>query len=672
MSTTVDELLTIYTARDMHTPVAKQVAQVQMQVGRGIVDTTRLRQQGERVLQQEARTLTQSLKLQAQVAKTSREESNERAAAARAITAETRARDALAKSLEREERATRQVGAARKFAQGFGSTRLNFGAASPLVSSFTRGGLAGGAGALTATALGGIMSGGSALMGSLGNMLRGGVQGGLGMLGDLATRAQDAAISASSRQGRLTAILRDSQMAAQVLKTVQSVAAPSTATTSQLADAATTLEAFGVNANRSIPIIGKLATAMGAGEEQMQMYSRAIGQLGTGNMIDADVMAAMGLQRRDFAAQGIQFDGNGKLLSSAEQALTALERIVNDRFGNIFEQMANTPEAKRASLEDAGERALAIIGDGMLKTQGPLVDALTKTLNAAVDSGVLSEVVSRATGDVFKALDLGNQGDMVTGIMARVLAFVEVVPGNLAKGIAFLKDGTIAAINNVSEFFKQTEDRAERFMARISLLMTQGRMLTEGIGKALESPLPAAPGILARTFRDMGQLSSVAETMMGQRPEYQAKYKDLPSMPSFSGIDAGRVGQIEARLRASMASPGGGIPDASGQAFLRRGMAQAATSKPVDESLAQIAENTGRTAKNTEGLDLREAIFGGGAKARRGLSFADIAGSPVRGGGSITIKGDKAADKIKQALYDIIEETMPDILDAATRKMAFQ
>ncbi len=702
MATTVDEFLTLYTAKDLHTPVANRVAQAQMQVGRGLVDTTRLRQNAEKVLAQETKALERSLKLQQQVAKTSREESNERAAAARAVTAETRARDALTRSLEREARATHQVSAARKFAQGFGSTRLNFGAASPLVSSFTRGGLAGGAGALTATALGGLMSGGSALMSGLGNMLQNGVQGGLGMLGDLAVRAQEAAMGASSRQGRLTAILKDSQMAAQVLKTVQATAAPSTATTKQLAEAATTLEAFGVNANRTIPLIGKLATAMGAGEEQMQMYARAIGQLGTGNMIDADVMAAMGLQRRDFAQQGIQFDGNGKLLSTAEQALTALERIVNDRFGNIFEQMANTPEAKRASLEDAGERALAIIGDGMLRTQGPLVDALTKSLNAAVDSGALAEVTSKITKALMGGLG-GDASNPIMRIMANTLSVVNNLPEAIGRTFKFLDSLFSTIFENISvagKFAYDTIAAIWKIIGAPAPTPAQGasggpssggggfldKLLTghkgvarggllgdfdaKGIWDFVQKMMGYTPGVMAANG-----ISSFAKSQFGMQggliPGLPAlpQFKSLPSFndPRFgTGVDLMKDSdRFYAMLTKAAQAGTPGIPDATGQKFLRR---------PMDDGsvLDSIKKATERTAKNTDGLDLREAIFGGGAKARRGISFADVMGGPSRGGGSVTVKADKAADKIREALYDVIEETLPDLLDVVTRKMAFQ
>jgi len=369
------------------------------------------------------------------------------------------------------------------------------------------------------------------------------------------------------------------------------------------------------------------------------MFSRAIGELATGNMIDADVMAAMGLQRRDFAAKGISFDGSGKLLSTAEQALSALESIVNDRFGNIFEQMANTPEAKRASLEDAGERALAIIGDGMLRTQGPLIDALTKNLNAAVDSGILSEVVGRATGEVFRALNLGGQGDAVTGLLARVLAFAEVVPGNLARGLAFVKDFTIAAVQNIAEFFKMVENRIDAFVVRLGSVATSGRVIAEGIASAFEGPLLDAPATIAAALRQLPSIQSGTDAAV-QAMTYNPSYKALPGLPQMNGVGGSRVAEIEARLRASMAAPQAGVPT-SNAPFLRRalGPAEDGKDKEVQDTLGRIATSTEETAHNTS-PELSESIFGG--KRSRGISYADVMGGGAGRAGGITIRTEKA------------------------------
>lgn len=701
MATTVDELITIYKAVDQHTPVAKGIAQTQAQMGKGMVDTTRIRQQGQKVLQGEIKTLEQSLKLQMQATRLSKEEANERAAVARAISAETRVREAETRALEKQERATRQLNAARKFAQGFGSTRLNFGAASPLISSFTRGGLAGGLGALTATGLGAGMAGigalGNAAMSGAQNLLSGAGQG----LLSIGQMAEEASMAASSRQARLTAILRNAQTAAQVLKQAEAVAAPSTATTKQMADAATTLEAFGVNAMRTLPIIGKLATAMGAGEEQMQMYSRAVGQLGTGNMIDADVMAAMGLQRRDFAQQGIRFDGNGKLLSTAEESLKALERIVNDRFGNIFEQMANTPEAKRASLEDAGQRALRIIGDGMLKTQGPIVDAITKSLNAAVDSGVLAEVVGKITkslGGVFG----GDASNPMMRLMASAMSVIGNIPSVAGKALRFVGDTFSVIFENIATAGKFAYDTLSAIWRLIGgpsavqdLLGTspgQGDVRAYDRDNKASGGSPFAPkwskGVMQSGMFGSGSLQGLADLvvkMVGYTPggalmnfaspylkEFALgqfgmgdkglipglpalpKFKSLPQFKDYGGdVDLMKDAERYYKMLMGVGGKQGGITDASGQSFLRRAI-------DPDNELAKIAENTEKTAKNTD-PDLREAIFGGGSRARRGISFADVMGGAAGRSGGYTIRTDKAATTLQMALLEVLQENLPDI-----------
>lgn len=693
----VEELITKYTAIENHTQVLRGVAQAQSQLTRSTIDVTKAREVAERVVLKEHKALEQSAKLQMQVVRLGKEEANERAAVARAVTAETRAREAQARALDKEERATRQLSAARKFANGFGSTRLNFGMASPLISSFTRGGVAGGLGALTATGLGGVMGGissmGNAAMGGLSNLLSGGGN----MLMGLGGKAEQAAMDQQSRIARLTALVGSQKQAMAVLQMAERVAGPSSLTTKQLADAATLLEAYGANAMRLLPIIGKLGTAMGAGSEQVQEYARAIGALAQGDMIDKEVLSAMGLSKADFAGKGVEFDNQGKLKSSAEKSLTALESIVNDKFGRIFEQMANTPEAKRASLEDAGDKALRIIGDGMLKSQGGLTEALTRSINAAVDSGVLAEVTNKISKAMVGAIG-GDKTDPILRLMATGLSVINNLPDAAGKVFKYLGNlfGTI--FDNIATAGKFAYDTIAAIWRVIggpgaaqSLLGTtpgqgdvraydgtqakkekrsgivQGGLFGTGDLQYLwdlmqkvvgytpgawiaKNLIPKLPGIIGSQF-GMGQGALV--------PGLPAlpQFKGLPSFDG-SGVDFGKdTERFYQMLLGSSKGGAVGIPDTTGEGFLRR------LTDPMDA----IEEATKKTAKNTE-PSLNEAIFGGGARARRGISYADVMGGSAGRGGGLTIRTDKAATTLQQALLEVFQQNLPEIADYMSRR----
>jgi hypothetical protein len=195
-------------------------------------------------------------------------------------------------------------------------------------------------------------------------------------------------------------------------------------------------------------------------------------------------------------------------------------------------------------------------------------------------------------------------------------------------------------------------------MARLSIMVSAAGTLSQGIQKALENPF-AATSILASTFAEVNAMGSAADMAMSASPAYAPQYKALPGLPQMNGVDAGRVAEIEARLRKSMMAPSAGITDASGQGFLRRAQMPEAE-KTVAEKLSKIADNTEKTAKNTE-VNISEAIFGGGSRARKGLSFADVMGGSAGRAGGITIRTDKAASTLQQALLEVLQENFAEM-----------
>jgi hypothetical protein len=72
------------------------------------------------------------------------------------------------------------------------------------------------------------------------------------------------------------------------------------------------------------------------------------------------------------------------------------------------------------------------------------------------------------------------------------------------------------------------------------------------------------------------------------------------------------------------------------------------------------SSDTEKTAKNTE-ANVAEAIFGGGLRARKALSFADVMGGAAGRSGGYTIRTDKAATTLQMALLEVLQENLPDI-----------
>lgn len=654
MPIVVDQLITEYIAKDRHTPVVERITKAQERLGKVVMSGEQLRRRIEAATRTGTKASEAALKISEKAEKVRTQEAKTREANARAMANEARARDTNARAMEREDKAQGRVTRSRanfmsRFRNGLGSTRFDFGAASPLFSSFTRGGLAGGLGALSGAGMAGAGMGISNMLSAGVGLVNQGISAVPGFLGNAAQTYMER----ESRQARLVGLI-GKERAKGALSAAEAVAAPSPFTTGQLADAAVTLEAFGVRAERALPIIGRLGTAMGASTDQMQMYTKAIGQLGTGNMIDSDVMASMGLTRSDFAQQGVKFDENGKLESSAEEALLALDKIVKERYAGVLDTMADTAEAKSASLQDAGERAMAEVGKGVTRYQGPFMDRVTRLLTSAVDSGVLAETVSRSITSLQRLTGTGSdQG--VARAASFVLTTVELVPEYIR-----------IAIRNTQEWWRGMENGARRFGAIFAAQWQFGLQTAKNVSQAtaellgsplkLLSPLTAAPHILGV----MGRFQERQALSTGMR-DTSLKAAELYGMmppPSYEKMpDYGKRRQeVEQRLLAGMRNPQSSqFPDGTGK-FLTRPQSQ------EEDKLEKIKNATEKTAQNTE-PSLNDAIFGGSTKARRGISFADLAprGKPVI---KVTI-GERSGRKMDELVQEIAMEAVSQALRMA-------
>jgi hypothetical protein len=424
----------------------------------------------------------------------------------------------------------------------------------------------------------------------------------------IGNEATAAASEFASLQARLEALTNSAERTKRILKTAVDVAAPSPFTTRQLANAAVTLEAFGANSERILPILGRLGAAMGATDQSIEVFTRAFGQLATGKMIESDVLASMGLSKRDFAQQGIKFDGQGQLQSSAVETLTALETIVLQRFGGILTKMADTPEAKRASLQDAGEKTLRIIGDGLLRASAPFMESATKVLTGLADSGVLNEVTQKITG-AFLAGFGGDKTEEVARFAANILAFLYDLPGRVKTVYDYISTLASAVVNNIAKAFGFLTESVKNLFT----------------GKAL----PGVP-----QFATLPSINKMMEGLQGTN----------------------RADEFFQRIMAGANAPSNELPDNRNQSFLTR----------QQDALEAIADSTDRTARNTDKPDVQRLLFGGGDRAAAGVSLLDLypRTSPSFGARptpKIEVRVGSAASLMERAVLEILRATLPTI-----------
>ena len=418
--------------------------------------------------------------------------------------------------------------------------------------------------------------------------------------GFLVKGAEASSLAYTELSARLKAVTGSADAAARKLAYAQAVANPSNFTFSQLANATTLLEAFDINAERALPTVARLGMAFGAGSEQLAVLVRGLGDLSTGKFLESDVAASFGLNRQLFETKGIKFDGQGQLLSSATETLEALEAIVNEKYGGIFDEMASTPGAKLASLQDSWEKLQRVIGDGILKVGVPAMERLTALVGALGNSGVAVDVVNAIANGMQRLFGGIGQGDGMLRFVSQVLSVMATLPDTIGR----LKDYTVQLFSvvafNVSAVFNYVVDRTK------VLLSVIGRILT-AFGHAFAD-------ISLLLLDAVGALDKSAKTEMPQ-------LKSLPKLDAGAG-PLSRADEFYNRLKTAMAVPQDNrVPEARG-AFLNNPQAP----KQL-ETLQKIERNT---KSATDLLSLRAQATGPGAAGVISPTAAELqGGSPT-------------------------------------------
>lgn len=436
----------------------------------------------------------------------------------------------------------------------------------------------------------------------------GGVVGGV-----FASSAVQSGVAYEQLVGRMEALTGSADLAARKLAFVQAVANPSNFTFSQLSDAAVTMEAFGINAERALPTVARLGMAFGAGSEQLQVLTRGLGDLASGKFLESDVAASFGLNRSMFEAQGIKFDGSGQLQSSATEALTALEAIVSERYGAIFDKMSATGGAKLASLSDAWEKFSRTVGDGILRAVGPSLEMLTQLINAATSSGVLVDVVNALADGMARLLGT-TSAEGVTGFMAGLFSALSHIPDLLSA----IGTAATSAVDAIGSNVRAVGGYLRELVTSIG---TQATAFVAGI-------IGAAQAVARLDFA--GAQSAISGSKM-----VADAIAPIPTFPSLQGIDTSGFGKFSlldrqqefaSRLQGALRPVDNRVPDATGE-FLSR-------QSPAVEALGKISQEASKTAKNTglmsDALSLRRQALGGGDLGQFGATPAELRG----GGGS--------------------------------------
>ena len=411
----------------------------------------------------------------------------------------------------------------------------------------------------------------------------------LGALGGLVAFGKSVLTASGEAQElatRLEVVTGSAAEAAKVMAKVREVAGPSPFTTKQLANAAVGLQAMGLNAQKALPKLADLGAAFGADEEHLKSLVNMMGKLNQGIMPDSETLSMFGLSKKDFAGEGITFDKNGTLISSATETLDALFRVIDKKYGGMTERMAKNTNSQMATIVDSFEQLKVKVGD---------------IFGAGL--ALVAPHISKGLEDITKFFDsVKTNGSAAQFILIGIAASLAAITA-------------IQIVNGIVTLTKVMKGLANGLkLIALGEALVQALAGPAGIAKVLA-------GVVAAGAAAYG-MNAIFDTMEKSGAS-SGGTTTLSPPPTITPI--GKAAEAAAGAAKSTEGKGGGLINTMVDIAAYAARMQAAfvdMAKSMEGHLFEIAKNTGSTR---DLLDLRKQTFGGGRLGAIGVTASELA-----------------------------------------------
>lgn len=471
---------------------------------------------------------------------------------------------------------------------------------------------------------------------------------------------------------RLLAITRSADVAGQKLDFIRRLAAPSVFEFGDLAQAGVELEAFGLNLQRILPTVSILGTMFDDSAAGLMELVRAFGMLRAGRGGEAmESLSRFGITRDQLKDMGIQFAKSGELLSSWQDTMAAIETLTYQKFGDIANIMANTPQAKLASLMDAWHQMLASIGQGLSPFLSRLFGGLGDTLMNLVNSGVFARL-GEIIGQKLASVDwIGLMKEGIAGVAAAFMTLPEIVRGVREALTDDLHNIATFAGNIGATILNVFTAMGDGIKAVFQSAVTDARNALSAVGKGLAM---LSPGSILEAFKAHG-LAGV-EGLFGQALGTVIA-TGAPGTPDVVAQQLANIGQAMqglapppwfANTRQALGGAGatysGAFADVMG---MLNGNGEPQGQAPLPEgpfgygdTLQQIEQNTRKTADAFDDW-IKRSVYGGGPLGRMGVTPDELTG------GRAAARDAQRERRIEEGIY----RQSLSVLERVTRAKAF-
>jgi len=273
-------------------------------------------------------------------------------------------------------------------------------------------------------------------------------------------------------------LLNSADAAKDKLSELQTFAAETPFTFTELTDATKRLLALGYSADEVKPVLtslGDAAFGLGRGNEGLHLMIKAFGDIRTkGYLMTQEIkqLAENGVPAFEILAEkiGVSIPEAMKMVEdraiSSETAITAFMSGINERFGGMMEIQSKTMIGLLSTIRDEAENIMRQVGNEIVSAFGlkeVLKEAKSQLLQfrADVENLGLVDALSRAMGDKLRIAVYAAAGAIMAALIPAVIALgialkTALAPIALLVGLGLLAGAAAGAISSLAQKYSSS------------------------------------------------------------------------------------------------------------------------------------------------------------------------------------------------------------------------
>lgn len=344
-------------------------------------------------------------------------------------------------------------------------------------------------------------------------------------------------------QKSMEVVMHSTEKAAKAIQDLRSYAALTTFQENETFQAGESLAANRMDVDSWIRTAGDLAAAKKPQGIELNDVINVITRINSGDFGKAMIrLRQMGISLNDFRAEGLKFSKNNTFLGTTDQMLTALQRIVKERYGGMTEVLGNTVEGSISTIKDYFKQIGIDVGTETFNDFRNSLQKWKKQLQEFRDSPEFKQITSNFN-QAYRTLK-----PFASAIGGELLKGLQLVANYLPEIATGLK--LFTTIKIVQGGFKIFDTLVNNWRLVNAQLVTQKALIDQGNGSQV-----TGNGILSKTYDTLARIVAMRKLGLQYADETAAADAVANGNITARGVKFGQQYYANGKLNPNFVGP---------------------------------------------------------------------------------------------------------------------